>query len=66
MKTSRRNFIEATTKATIFGSVVSAIAGSHHAFGKPLGSALEFKQIKLPYGFDALEPYIHAKTMEIH
>ena len=25
-----------------------------------------FQQIKLPYGYDALEPYIDAKTIEIH
>ena len=25
-----------------------------------------FSQIKLPYSFDSLEPYIDAKTMEIH
>ena len=25
-----------------------------------------FKQIELPYGFDALEPSIDTKTMEIH
>ncbi len=25
-----------------------------------------FEQIKLPYGFDALEPHIDTKTMEIH
>ncbi len=66
MKTSRRNFIEATAKATIFGSVISSLAGTNQAFGKSSGSALEFTQVKLPYGFDALEPYIDAKTMEIH
>ena len=25
-----------------------------------------FKQYKLPYSYDALEPYIDAETMEIH
>lgn len=66
MKTSRRNFIETTTKATIFGSVISSLAGSQDLFGKSPVAALEFTQIKLPYDFNALEPYIDAKTMEIH
>ena len=27
---------------------------------------MTFTQLELPYSFDALEPYIDAKTMEIH
>lgn len=29
-------------------------------------NALSFAQVKLPYAYDALEPHIDAKTMEIH
>jgi len=40
------------------------------AFSRSLSSketlTNEFKQYPLPYAFDALEPYIDAKTMELH
>lgn len=37
-----------------------------NAQGGSLTTALEFSQVKLPYGYDALEPYIDAQTMELH
>lgn len=37
-----------------------------NARGGSAPAALEFSQVKLPYGYDALEPYIDAKTMELH
>src|SRR5271170_240683 len=33
---------------------------------KPLSNNMKFELPKLPYAYDALEPYIDAKTMEIH
>src|SRR5262245_10233646 len=33
---------------------------------QPTTTAFTFAQVKLPYAYDALEPYIDAKTMEIH
>ena len=32
----------------------------------PMATQLKFELPKLPYAYDALEPYIDAKTMEIH
>lgn len=37
-----------------------------HAPEAATSSKLMFEQMKLPYGYDALEPHIDAKTMEIH
>ena len=31
-----------------------------------MNSQYKFINTPLPYGFDALEPYIDAKTMELH
>lgn len=53
---SRRQF--AVTSALAAGAVLIP-AGSARA-------AAPFEQAALPYGFDALEPHIDAKTMEIH
>ncbi len=37
-----------------------------HANAHVAAVALEFSQVKLPYSYNALEPYIDAKTMELH
>ena len=66
MKTSRRRFIEQSIKAGVITSVGSGFL-VHAASAETVSSpAFEFSQVKLPYAFDALEPHIDAKTMEIH
>lgn len=55
----RRTFLSATAKAAAVASVGSAFALDNMG-------ALAFSQIKLPYAFNALEPYIDAQTMQIH
>lgn len=65
MKTSRRNFLQTTSRAAVLGTLVSPLAAHAFDFG-PGFTAMEFKQDKLAYGYDALEPYIDAKTMELH
>jgi len=67
MKTSRRQFLEATTKATVIGALLAPLASKAGIY-EPVSSegALSFSQIKLPYEYSALEPSIDATTMEIH
>jgi len=62
---SRRKFVATTLKA---GALTAAMPLAAHAenisiFNAP---ALQFSQVKLPYGYNALEPHIDAMTMEIH
>lgn len=70
MKTSRRNFIQASLKATVLTMSSPLIIGA--ASGKNISSlehtsmALQFSQIALPYSYDALQPSIDATTMDIH
>ncbi|QDU86716.1 Superoxide dismutase [Mn] [Pirellulimonas nuda] len=57
---SRRSFLQASAGTMAAGAMFS-----------PLGmrsarAATPFKPIELPYAFDALEPFIDARTMEIH
>jgi Fe-Mn family superoxide dismutase len=64
-KLSRRELLQAA------GASAAAIALAHFApFGTFAGAAeaddAGFTLPPLPYGFDALEPHIDAKTMEIH
>lgn len=42
------------------------VSGPALASKEILGSPSEFVQVKLGYGYDALEPYIDAQTMELH
>ncbi len=65
MKTSRRTFIEQAAKATFIGSVIPTISfgGADEIF---TSEGLQFSQVKLPYEYGALEPYIDATTMELH
>jgi superoxide dismutase, Fe-Mn family len=68
MKTTRRQFIEAATKVTVFSSFLAPFSASGKSFAAiPLQvPAFQFSQIKLPYEYSALEPYIDAATMELH
>lgn len=63
----RRSFLKSAGLMTAFVSFTPGIFGSAPKSivysGTPAG-ALEFP--KLPYSYDALEPHIDAKTMEIH
>jgi len=73
MNTSRRKFIETSLKTvvlTTIGSPVVMQAAARHTTTSALNSvaapALQFAQVALPYGYNALEPSIDAMTMEIH
>jgi Fe-Mn family superoxide dismutase len=68
MKTSRRGFIEQAAKATLVGTFIPSFLNTAKAQGNAshLQSTLQFSQVALPYDYAALEPYIDAKTMEIH
>jgi superoxide dismutase, Fe-Mn family len=69
MKTSRRQFIEQTTKVAALGTLVPSFFHPAKAASNqihPHYNTLQFSQIKLPYEYAALEPHIDAKTMEIH
>jgi superoxide dismutase, Fe-Mn family len=69
---SRRSFIKNTAKATIAASAATVVtSGLLQACGttkKTTASKFKtpFTQQALSYGYNALEPYIDAKTMEIH
>lgn len=72
MKNSRRDFIEKTLKVaaiTTFGvPFVNAKGNSiqDENISATGATALAFSQVKLPYAYNALEPYIDAQTMELH
>jgi len=58
-------------KITTLGATACVVGGAKIAFGQGIsGSSVHdpnaFTLPPLPYPFDALEPYIDAKTMEIH
>lgn len=70
---SRRSFIKTSTKTGLVltaGSIAGiAVLESYSPAGKPGGSSpadTPFTQQALPYAYASLEPYIDAKTMEIH
>lgn len=70
---SRRSFIKTSTKAGVAltaGSVAGvSVLESFSTANEPNGSsplATPFAQQALPYTYASLEPYIDAKTMEIH
>src|SRR3954467_14580065 len=56
---------QALTKAALITSTVSLLPGIGLAADAP-APAGPFKLPPLPYAFDALEPHIDARTMEIH
>jgi Fe-Mn family superoxide dismutase len=62
---SRRKFVATSLKASALTAALpfAANAGDLSIFNPP---ALQFSQVKLPYAYNALEPYIDATTMEIH
>lgn len=70
---SRRSFLSQSSKATLAVGLGSSVIGS--ALITSCGGVKEdakeiistsFAQTPLPYDFNALEPHIDAKTMEIH
>ena len=68
MKTSRRQFIHHSLKATtvVVATPILAKASVIVPVEVAPSVAFEFSQVKLPYANDALEPSIDAKTMDIH
>ncbi len=67
MKTSnsRRAFIKTTGKAGLATSIGLSILPSFR-FTEKSNNLFDFKQQPLPYGYNALEPFIDGMTMEIH
>lgn len=65
---TRRNFLQNAAKATlgiaVSGSILQDIASAKAT--ELNAAALKFSQVKLPFGYAALEPNIDALTMEIH
>jgi Fe-Mn family superoxide dismutase len=69
MKTSRRKFIESSFKSAVVATIgTPLIINSAQAYASDTlhAAAVQFAQVKLPYGYNALEPNIDAMTMEIH
>jgi superoxide dismutase, Fe-Mn family len=68
MKTTRRRFIEQSIKATVLTTISTHVMGAASGEEVQPGTALsfEFKQVKLPYANNALEPHIDAATMDLH
>ena len=63
----RRNFINRSAAAlAASGAAASLLAPANRAAAQAAAPAKGFKLPKLPYAYDALEPSIDAKTMEIH
>jgi superoxide dismutase, Fe-Mn family len=62
----RRNFIKNSLVASAGVSLVGAETLSACSTSKKLYNGTEFSLPKLPYAYDALEPYIDKLTMEIH
>ncbi len=70
MSDNRRDFIKKSTLIGLSG-LVSTLFGneklSHlESLSKLSGSEILFYLPKLPYSYDALEPYIDKQTMEVH
>jgi Fe-Mn family superoxide dismutase len=64
----KRSFLK-TSFLSIAGLVASSLTSKGFVsgiFGKSIRRRGEFIQPKLPYAFDALEPYIDKATMELH
>src|SRR5688572_10682421 len=74
MKTTRRKFVQHAFKASVVSTIgTSFFSATLHAGHRAIvdvsndrSSAVEFKQVPLPYAYNALEPHIDALTMEIH
>jgi Fe-Mn family superoxide dismutase len=68
MSTTRRDFLKAgglVAGGTVLGSA-DVLAGSVEQQTGMAGQLTTHELPKLPYAYDALEPHIDAKTMEIH
>jgi Fe-Mn family superoxide dismutase len=69
---SRRDFIHTAGKASLLtglsGSVLTSLANANPVHPKNLlaPDPIPYKQLPLPYAYNALEPAIDAQTMEIH
>jgi Fe-Mn family superoxide dismutase len=67
MKTSRRDFLQRSMKAAAITSLGTTLLSSHSGAGIfTIPGGFQFSQVKLPYEYGSLEPYIDAQTMEIH
>src|ERR1051326_6905653 len=64
--TSRRDFIKKTAIVTAGALAVSKIPASVISHSEKVEEGNQFELPKLGYEYNALEPYIDAKTMEIH
>ncbi len=68
---TRRDFLRVagglTAGTTLMGTMGTALAADAAAAAEGSGGAVtEHKLPELPYAYDALEPHIDAKTMELH
>ncbi|MCA1901388.1 MAG: superoxide dismutase [Candidatus Hydrogenedens sp.] len=61
MSTSRREFLLASSSIITASSIIGA-----PVFAQIGNGSREHKLPELPYAYDALEPYIDARTMELH
>jgi Fe-Mn family superoxide dismutase len=65
METNRRDFLKTST-TLILGSFAANIVHAEQSSNQKEKRTMAHELAPLPYAFDALEPYIDAKTMEIH
>jgi Fe-Mn family superoxide dismutase len=66
MNDSRRNFLKTAGGIAAAGAVLTTVASEAKAQNEAAGALTEHTLPELPYAYDALEPYIDAKTMELH
>lgn len=64
MTMDRRSFLGSTTGAALSVGVASGLAPAAMRAETRIGTPMTFDN--LPYAYDALEPHIDAKTMELH
>ena len=62
----KRTFLKKSAILTVGGALAGTASLKASALPGLAGAGEEFKLPDLPYGYDALEPYIDAMTMEIH
>lgn len=67
---SRREFLQKSLLAgigiTVLGKSALHAGGSNESAEQMVVNAAQFSLPRLPYGYDALEPWIDKRTMEIH
>ena len=66
MNDSRRNFLKTASGIAAAGAVLTTVVSEAKAQNEVAGALTEHTLPELPYAYDALEPYIDAKTMELH